>query len=84
MEKLFLFQKHSTNADIHTRTITHPYEHAYAYSTPMSTSEKLSRLDLEIHEVGHQEHFVVDGDVASPERIISRKYNTHIKYRNWL
>jgi hypothetical protein len=84
MEKLFLFQKHSTNADTNTRTITHPYEHTYTYFTPMSTSEKLSRLDLEIYEFGHQEHFVVDGDVASPKRIISRKYGTHIKYRNWI
>jgi hypothetical protein len=31
----------------------------------MSISERLSRLDLEIHEVGHQEHLVIDGDVAS-------------------
>jgi hypothetical protein len=82
MEKLFLFWKYSTNADTHTRTITHPYEHTYAYSIPMSTSNKLSRLDLEIHEVNHQEHLAVDENVASPERIISRKYNTHVKPRN--
>jgi hypothetical protein len=31
----------------------------------MNTSEKLSRLDLKIHEVGHQEHFTIDGDVVS-------------------
>jgi hypothetical protein len=43
------------NTDTHTRTITHPYEHTDAHSTIMSISEKLSRLDLEIHEVGHQE-----------------------------
>jgi hypothetical protein len=44
---------------------THPYEHTYVHSTPMSTSERLSRFDLEIHEVGHQERLAVDGDVAS-------------------
>jgi hypothetical protein len=31
----------------------------------MSNSERLSRLDLEIYEVGHQECLGVDGDVAS-------------------
>jgi hypothetical protein len=43
---------------------THPYEHTYAHPTPM-VSERLSRLDLEIHEIGHQERLAVDGDVAS-------------------
>jgi hypothetical protein len=46
-------------------TSTHPYEHTHAHPTPMTTSEKLSRLDLEIHEVGHQERLAVEGDVAS-------------------
>jgi hypothetical protein len=41
----------------------------------MSTSERLSRLDLEIHEVGHQER------LGPTEGIISRKYNTHVKSR---
>jgi hypothetical protein len=44
---------------------THPYEHKHTHHIPMSTSERLSRLDLEIHEVGHQERLAVDGDVAS-------------------
>jgi hypothetical protein len=57
--------KHGTNIDIHIRMSTHLYEHTHAHPTPMSISEKLSRLDLEIHEVGHQERLVVDGDVAS-------------------
>jgi hypothetical protein len=54
-----------------------------AHPTPMSTFERLSRLDIEIHEVGHQERIAVDGDVESllTEKIISRKYNTHIKSR---
>jgi hypothetical protein len=30
----------------------------------MNTSERLSQLDLEIYEVGHQECFTVDGDIA--------------------
>jgi hypothetical protein len=62
---LFFFEKHSINADTHTHTSTHLYEHMHAHPIPMSTSERLSRLDLEIHEVGHQEHLVVNGDVAS-------------------
>jgi hypothetical protein len=44
---------------------TYPYEHTHTYPTPMSTSERLSQFDLEIYEVGHQEHIIVDGDVAS-------------------
>jgi hypothetical protein len=44
---------------------THPYEHAYAHSTLVSTSERLSWLDLEIHEVGHQECLTVNADVTS-------------------
>ncbi len=59
------FEKHSTNTDTHTRTSTHPYEHTHAHPTLMSTSERLRRLDFEIHKIGHQERLVVDGDVAS-------------------
>jgi hypothetical protein len=43
---------------------THSYEHTHAHPTLMSTSEKLSWLDLEIHEVDHQECITIDGDVA--------------------
>jgi hypothetical protein len=43
----------------------HSYKHTHTYPTSMSTSERLSRLDLEIHKVGHQEHLTVVGDVAS-------------------
>jgi hypothetical protein len=43
-----------------------PYEHMHVHPTPMSTFEILmSRLDLEIHEVGHQECFAVNRDVVS-------------------
>jgi hypothetical protein len=59
------FEKHSTNADTRTRMSTHPYEHTHAHPAPMSTSKILSWLDLEIHEVNHQECLAVDGDVAS-------------------
>jgi hypothetical protein len=44
---------------------THPYEHMYVHPISMSTSERLSQFDLEIHEVGHQECLAVDGDVVS-------------------
>jgi hypothetical protein len=60
-----LKKTHSTNADTHTRTGIHPYEHTHAHPTPMSTFERLSRLDLEIHEVGHQECLAINADVAS-------------------
>jgi hypothetical protein len=44
---------------------THLYEHMHVYSIPMNTHEKLSWLDLEIYEVGHQERLAVDGGVVS-------------------
>jgi hypothetical protein len=59
------FEKHSTNADTNICTSAHPYEHTHVHPTPMSTFERLSQLDLEIHEVSHQEKLVVDGYVAS-------------------
>jgi hypothetical protein len=31
----------------------------------MSTSERLNRFDLEIHEVGYQEYIDINGDVTS-------------------
>jgi hypothetical protein len=37
----------------------------YAHLTSISTFERLSHLDFEIHKVDHQEHIVVDGDVVS-------------------
>jgi hypothetical protein len=44
--------------------ITYTYEHVYTHLIPMSISEKLSRLNLKIHEVGHQERIAVDGGVV--------------------
>jgi hypothetical protein len=76
---LILFEKHSTSVDTHTRMSTYPYEYTHAHPTLMSTSEKLSRFDLKIHEVGHQDRITVDETSALTERIISRKYNTHVK-----
>jgi hypothetical protein len=43
----------------------HLYEHMYAHHIPMSISKRLSRLDLQIHKIGHQEHITVDRDVVS-------------------
>jgi hypothetical protein len=58
-------EKHHINVHTHTYMSTHPCEHMYAYPIPMSTSKRLNRLDLKIHEVDHQERLTVDGDVAS-------------------
>jgi hypothetical protein len=33
--------------------------------TPMSTFKRLSRFNLKIHEVGHQERITIDEDVVS-------------------
>jgi hypothetical protein len=63
--QLILFFKHTTNINTYTRMSTHHYEHTHAHPTHMNTFERLSRLDLEIHEVGHQERLDVDGDAAS-------------------
>jgi hypothetical protein len=43
---------------------THPYQYTYVHFIPMSTSERLSRLDIEIYEVGHQERLAIDEDVV--------------------
>jgi hypothetical protein len=43
----------------------HSYEHMYAHPISMNISERLNRVDFEIHEVSHQERFTVDGDVTS-------------------
>jgi hypothetical protein len=37
----------------------------YVHHTFMSAFERLSRLDLEIYEVSHQERFVVNQNFAS-------------------
>jgi hypothetical protein len=58
--------------------ITYPYEYMYVHLTSINTFIRLTRLDLKIHEVGHQECLAVDGDIIS-ERIISHKYNIHVK-----
>jgi hypothetical protein len=36
----------------------------HAHPIPMHTSERLSRFDLKIHEVNHQERLVIDKDVT--------------------
>jgi hypothetical protein len=47
------FYKHSINIDTHICTSIQPYKYTYVYPIPMNTSERLNRLDLEIHEVSH-------------------------------
>jgi hypothetical protein len=37
----------------------------YTHPISMNTYERLSRLDLEIHEVSHQECLTVDEDIVS-------------------
>jgi hypothetical protein len=78
-----IFLKYSINTDIYICMTTQLYEYMYAYSTSKSTSERLNPLDLEIHEVGHQEHLAIDGTSPPIEKIISRKC-THIKSRIWI
>jgi hypothetical protein len=40
--------------------IIYLYKYMQTHSTPMSILERLSRFDLEIYKVGHQEHLAVD------------------------
>jgi hypothetical protein len=44
---------------------TYLYEHMYAHPIIMSISERLSRLNLEIHKIGHEERLTIDGNVVS-------------------
>jgi hypothetical protein len=64
VHQYFFFLKHIINVDIHTRMSSYPYEHMHARPTPMSTSERLSWFDLEIHKVSHQERLAIDEDVS--------------------
>jgi hypothetical protein len=43
----------------------HPYKYMHTHPITMNTSKRLSRIDLEIHKVGHQERLTVDEDVVS-------------------
>jgi hypothetical protein len=45
--------------------IIHFNEHTHVHFILMSNYKRLSWLDLNIYEVGHQERVTVDGDVAS-------------------
>jgi hypothetical protein len=76
---LFFFLKHSINVDTHIRMSIQLYEHMYVYPSSMSTSERLNQIDFKIHEVSHKKCLAVDMTSFFTERIISRKYNTHIK-----
>jgi hypothetical protein len=69
----------------HTRINIYPYKHTYTHPTSMSTSKRLSWLDLEIHEILRFTKSITKsvslstGTSPPTERIISRKYNTHVK-----
>jgi hypothetical protein len=54
-------------------------QHTYTHPTLMDTFKRLSRLDVEIHKVDHQERLTVDGDITPTKKIINHKYNTYIK-----
>jgi hypothetical protein len=43
---------------------TYLYKYIHAHTTLMNIFERLSRLDLEIHEVGYQERLIIDGDIV--------------------
>jgi hypothetical protein len=47
------FERYNIDADIYICTDTHPYEYMHAHPTPMNTSKRLNRLDIEIHKVDH-------------------------------
>jgi hypothetical protein len=47
------------------RISTHSYKYMYTHFILTITFEKLSRFDLEIHEVDHQKHLIIDGYVSS-------------------
>jgi hypothetical protein len=44
--------------------ITYPYKYIYVHSILMNIFKRLSRFDIEIHEVGHQKRLTVDKDVT--------------------
>jgi hypothetical protein len=45
--------------------ITHLYKYIYVHHISMSTFKRLSRFDLEIHKVGHQERIAIDDNIGS-------------------
>jgi hypothetical protein len=44
--------------------IIHHYEYIYVHFTPMTTSEKLSQINLEIYKVDHQKRLTVNGNIT--------------------
>jgi hypothetical protein len=61
----FFLEKHNINVDIYTRISAHLYKYIRIHLTSMSTSERLSRFNFEIHKVDYQKSLIVDGDVVS-------------------
>jgi hypothetical protein len=57
----FFVEKHNKTQIL----ITFISMNTYVHPTHISIYERLSRLDLKIHEVGHQERLAIDWDVTS-------------------
>jgi hypothetical protein len=53
LQAQIFFERYNIDADIYICTDTHPYEYMHAHPTPMNTSKRLNRLDIEIHKVDH-------------------------------
>jgi hypothetical protein len=47
---------------------THSYEYMYVYLILIIIFKRLSRFDLEIYKVDHQERLTIDGDIISHKK----------------
>jgi hypothetical protein len=52
--KVLIFFKYNINIDTYIHMIIYSYVYIYTHHIFINTSERLSRLDLKIHEVDHQ------------------------------
>jgi hypothetical protein len=59
----------------------HPYEYTYVHPTPMCTFKRLSRLILRFTKPVTKSISLSTETLPPTEKIISRKYNIHIKSR---
>jgi hypothetical protein len=57
--------RNTVSIDTHICMSIHFYKHMHVHPISMNISERLSQLDLEIYEVGHQECIVINEDVTS-------------------
>jgi hypothetical protein len=58
-----------TNTDIYMHTSIHPYKYAHIYPISISTSEKLNRFDLKIHERSYLQHLNPNGGSSKPAHL---------------